>query len=160
MKTLFIAPHPDDESLWGAYTIMAQHCTVAVFIDNLTSPETRAECLAAAEILGIKNLFFITDLAQLRCDFYDRVFVPALEHGNKKHDQLSMLCSKYFPNAAIRYYMTYGPDKTRPPFGPVKIEATDEMKAKKLLAINCYKSQHDLSSVHFNLESKDEYFLA
>jgi LmbE family N-acetylglucosaminyl deacetylase len=160
LKTLFIAPHADDESLWGAYTIMALGCSVAVFVDDATKGGTKTECVEACEILGVKNLSFVTDIAQIRCDFYDRVFVPYPERGNRWHDDLSNKCSKYFPNAMIRYYMAYGPDKTKPPFGKVKAEATDDMKAKKLLALNCYKSQHESAAVHFNIESKDEYFFA
>ena len=156
MSALFIAPHPDDETLWGSYIIMNYKADVAVFVDDKTPIETKLECGAACGILGVTNLSFITKIEQCK-KAYQWIFVPYPEGGHKWHDEVSKLAGDYFTEWKLKYYMAYGPDKTKPPAGRVKIPASAVMEEIKLRALACYKSQQKDAAVHFKLKSKAEW---
>ena len=155
-NSLFVAPHPDDESLWGAYIIMSYDCDVAIFVDDKTPEQTKAECVEACKILGVKNFSFIRDIKECSVD-YQNVFIPAPEGGHKWHDAVCKICESYFKDWALKYYMSYGPDKNKAPVGRLQVVANQVMLGKKLDALACYKSQQAKASVHFNLASKDEW---
>jgi LmbE family N-acetylglucosaminyl deacetylase len=156
MNPLFVAPHPDDESLFGAYIVMQHKCDVAVMIDEKTMPETIAECVQACYVLGAQSVIFVTKVSQIN-PAYRRVFAPALEGGHKKHDQVFHDCCSHFPEIALKFYATYGKDKSVPPAGRIKMDPTPAMQSKKLEALACYKTQIELSNVHFALEDKSEW---
>jgi LmbE family N-acetylglucosaminyl deacetylase len=153
-NNLFLAPHCDDESLFGAYILMKYKPLVAIIhkIKCFPNVETReSESIEAMKYLSI-NVIFINNLSELSDDF-NIVFVPALEHGHIDHDNMHLEANKKFKN--IIYYSTYHALPDIQPRGNFKVEANDEMKRKKVEVLKFYKSQYPLS--HFKLENKDEY---
>jgi len=151
---LFIAPHPDDESLWGSYILQRERPVVAVFRSD--SMRVNDECVKALSIIDLKP-FFIDSLENIKQEF-ETIYAPAPQGGHKKHDVVCMAAiNKY--GLRVRLYTSYGIDRNIPPFGRHKIEADAGMLAMKLKMLAEYKSQHLRSAVHFNLSSKDEYLL-
>ena len=53
---LFIAPHPDDETLYGAFTVQTAPAVVAVFVTPCIEPERWIEFNAAMRVLRVKSL--------------------------------------------------------------------------------------------------------
>jgi LmbE family N-acetylglucosaminyl deacetylase len=187
LKTLFLAPHNDDEGLFGAYIIQIYEPRVVILTDSyiqyergeMTSLWTarRLETLAAMDVLnpevevdfaGIPDKEFNAE----RCEasllwytparsgvVYDRVFSPAPnEGGNWMHDVTGQVADKLFPEAS-RHYSTYTKDREYPA-GVSPIEASEEMKAKKLKAIACYKSQmRNCCRMYLTTPHKDEYLV-
>ncbi len=171
MKTLFIAPHNDDEALFGAYIIQIYKPLVVVLTDSYIQYERgekqchkdirTAESVGAMKVLGAEVEFchvpdknfnvtlcemallkYATKLSipQSAGEGYDMVFSPSpIEGGNWMHDITGQVADKLFPGVSY-HYSTY--TKTREyPEGHTLICPTEEMKQKKLAAINCYQSQ-------------------
>jgi LmbE family N-acetylglucosaminyl deacetylase len=156
MRNLFIAPHCDDETLWGAYIIMNYKCDVVVFVDEKTTQVNKDECIAACKILGVADLKFVTKIEQVD-KTYDKIFVPYCEGGHKFHDEVFYSAYGYFNQEKIKCYMSYGKDKTKPPAGRICLPHSPAMEALKLQALACYESQHKSAAVHFNLKNKNEW---
>ncbi len=155
---LFIAPHCDDETLFGAYTIMARKPLVAIFNDqqagNISNtPEREAESAAAMHFLGV-DVVFINNLDEISGDF-DIVYAPMLEHGHPGHDFIHNAAKAKYSN--VINYSTYRSGTDLLPRGQVKVEATEEMKQKKLDTLLFYKSQIAATPCHFIQANKDEY---
>lgn len=153
---LFIAPHCDDETLFGAYTIMDRKPLVACFTNmNLTdnNPGRPAETASAMKMLGV-DVVFITSLGEIDGDF-DVVYAPMLEYGHPSHDLIHNMAKAKYSN--VIYYSTYRSGSDLLPRGPVRVEATEEMKQKKLDALLCYHSQIKATRCHFVQANKDEY---
>ncbi len=182
MKTLFLAPHNDDEALFGAYIIQIHKPVVLVLTDSYIQYERgemlslwtarRLETLGALDILdpevdcdflGIKDKEFNQELCEAALepythDDYDVVFAPlSNEGGNWMHDVTGQVADKLFPT--VRHYSTY--TKTREyPAGTIAIPADAAMKAKKLKAIECYKSQMaNCCRMYLTTPHKDEYLV-
>jgi LmbE family N-acetylglucosaminyl deacetylase len=163
MKTLFIAPHNDDEALFGAYIIQIYKPRVVVLTDSYIQYERgelksiwtarRCESLAAMDILdpgsdvdfgSIKDKEFNQELCEAALLPYvgkfDTVFSPLPnEGGNWMHDVTGQVADKLFPGVS-QHYSTYTKSREYPA-GITPVAASDEMKIKKLKAIACYKSQ-------------------
>lgn len=173
---LFLSPHNDDEALFGAYIIQKWQPLVLIVTDSYIQPErgekncdkdTRiAETTEAMRILGAqveflhipdKNLTEEALIAALKS--YRQaglVFAPAIEGGNPMHDLVGRVADVVY--AEVKHYATY--TKTRHfPAGPERVEATEEMKTKKLRILECYRSQKGLWSTaqYFTTEHKDEF---
>lgn len=149
---LFISPHPDDECLFGAYTIIKEKPLVAVF--NFMGRQDRSnESKEAIKLLGAESVFIdsITEMGY----YYDVVYAPALQGGHPWHDEVCKMAIKRYSNKVV-YYATY--DKLNiQPYGRFLVSASDEMKDLKRKALLCYKSQIAETPVHFLIENKDEY---
>ena len=176
---LFLSPHNDDETLFGAYIIQTWKPLVLIVTDSYIQPERGeigcdkeiriAETTAAMQILGAQVEFLhvpdksftedaFTDALQNHRRGFDLVFAPAVEGGNPIHDAVGRVASRLYPN--VRYYSTY--TKTRLyPEGVERVEATEAMKALKLRALECYRSQITLNttSSFFTTSRKDEFFV-
>lgn len=180
MRTLFLAPHNDDEALFGAYIIQAYKPHVVVLTDSFIQYERgeklsfwatrRAETLAAMDILnpgvdvgfaGIKDKEFNAELCEAALlpyvGKYDRVFSPLPnEGGNWMHDVTGQVADKLFPGISY-HYSTYTKDREYPA-GNAALFATAEMQIKKLKAIACYKSQMvNCCQMYLMTPHKDEY---
>lgn len=177
---LFLSPHNDDETLFGAYIIQTWHPLVLIVTDSYIQSErgekncdkdTRiAESTAAMKILGasveflhIPDKSFTEDILTYALQNYqqgiDTVFTPAIEGGNPIHDAVGRIAGKLYPN--VRYYSTYS--KTRLyPEGREKVEASEYMKAMKFRALACYHSQIalDTTSIFFTTPYKDEFLVS
>ena len=182
MKTLFLAPHNDDEALFGAYIIQLHKPLVIVVTDSYIQYERgemlslwtarRLETLAAMEeldpeidvdFLGVKDKEFNQELceaalAPYAAEKYDIVFAPSPnEGGNWMHDVTGQVAAKLFPT--VRHYSTYTKSREYPQ-GMTPVPATEAMKAKKLKAIACYKSQmNNVCRMYLTTPHKDEYLI-
>lgn len=175
---LFLSPHNDDETLFGAYIIQMWEPLVLIVTDSYIQSErgevgcdkeTRiAETRAAMQILGAQVEFLhIPDkdlnervLVEALRGYggFDLVFAPAIEGGNRAHDLVGGAAVGLYSN--VKLYSTY--TKTRLyPEGVEKVGVTEAMKALKLRALECYRSQINLNttSSFFTASCKDEFFV-
>lgn len=174
---LFLAPHNDDETLFGAYTIMIEKPLVIIVTDSMfqaerglriTWKQRREETLNAMKILGAKVEFLgINDTnfskekleKALRKYNPDLVFAPSIEGGDRWHDLVGIIAVRLFEN--VIFYSTYSKNRWFPK-GSRKIEFNQEMKRLKLKALECYPSQSNLASTRQffkNMKTKDEYYV-
>ena len=168
---LFVSPHNDDETLFGAFTILREQPYVMIVYDGyvqqkrglpVTMLQRRQESIAALSILGIplnKILFgFLddsrdVDVTGLGDLIYiatsnlklDEIFLPAFEENG--HLQHNLVARVEFKNklatVPIQRYLTYTSKGKSVSSNPVKV--TDPMWiAKKLQALSCYTSQMSL----------------
>jgi LmbE family N-acetylglucosaminyl deacetylase len=155
MKKLFFAPHPDDETLFGAYTILKEKPVVVVIKNDIPR---MFEFMHAMEVLDaewmiVDSVSFVQGLKP------DVVYVPQLNNCHPLHNKVTQDVMKYFRESEIIEYATYTSPDDLQPKGRTKVEATDEMKALKLKALDCYVSQRKATPVHFDLVNKDEYYV-
>lgn len=152
LKRLFLSPHPDDETLFGAYIIQIGNPLVAIFNNEV---ERINESREAMKILGAE-MVVINDITELPKDF-DIVYAPAMQGGHPFHDQVCRQAIRYF-GENVFFYATYERENLTP-YGRFQVgPVTEEMKLKKLEALNCYKSQLEKTPIHFQIKSKDEYY--
>jgi LmbE family N-acetylglucosaminyl deacetylase len=170
---LFLAPHPDDETLFGAYTLMREKPLVVVVTDGyqhhrrfgVPIKQRRDESIAACTLLGVEVEFLgLSDedlkeeelISALNGLTADTIYVPALEGGNKDHDLVHKVAvNKWGPK--VVYYSTYT-KKDLTPNGKIEVIPTEEEKELKRLALSCYESQIKLNWAHFDaVRDKSEY---
>lgn len=179
---LFIAPHNDDEALFGAYIIQTYKPLVVVVTDSYIQFERgEKECSAEnrreeskracrllnspVEFLCIKDtaadetLFSSAMGALWKYGNVDQVFAPAIEDGgNFQHNIIGRVADELYPD--VRHYYTYTRDRNYPS-GEVKVEATAAMKAIKIQALAEYHSQwNNCCRMYFTQDNKDEYLNA
>lgn len=176
---IFLSPHCDDETLFGAYTIMREKPRVLVVTDGhaqqakdkrlkFTAIDRRLETMEAMAMAGVEVDFFeISDigfeenLAMFReiLGSYEaeKVYAPIIEGGNPIHDLVGAIAGEMFEN--VEYYSTY--TKHRPyPYAEIAIVPDEEERALKLKMLDCYKTQKNLNSVKLYFEyakRKPEY---
>ena len=151
---LFIAPHPDDETLYGAFTVQTAPAVVAVFVTPCIEPERWIEFNAAMRVLRVKSLK-IKSIDEIK-NKYDKIYVPAKQGGHPFHDEVhDMAKAKYGKQCIL--YSTYTEKKENAPTGRIKVPYNQVMLSRKLLAMMCYKSQHIIAKVHFDLKNIEEY---
>lgn len=156
---VFLAPHNDDEILFGAYTIMREKPLVVIVTDSYiqqergdeaTTEQRIEETKEAMKLLGVEvDFLHIPDnsfkgktlqreLEELYLDDI-QVYAPAIEfNGNPIHNEVGLIADLTFYN--VKHYMTYvlGNDKTK---GGILVFPTEEEKKLKKKALACYKSQ-------------------
>lgn len=150
MSVVFLAPHHDDEALFGAFTLLRHKPHVIVC--TIGGAEREAETALACEILGvtweqwrgpIDELFYALEERR-----YDRVFAPKPEvHGNGDHNQVGQMAAYRFGDR-VTHYMTYTP-AGKSAGTPVAYELP--WIGLKLRALACYASQfsHPSHAPHF-----------
>ena len=182
---LFIAPHNDDEVLFGAWTLLThrEEVTVAIVYDSFVQASRgvpgcdaaarRRESIAALAVLGIDRVHF---LGLRDCDpIFDQarwehaldeiigdqqpeaVFAPAWEQdGHPQHNFVGAVSVTAFRN--LTRYLTYTAIG-RSTVGR-EVAFKPEWVRLKLQALACYKSQFDFRLgcwPHF-LGSQREYY--
>lgn len=181
MKSLFLSPHNDDETLFGAYTIIREKPLVVIITDAWIQTNrgekgcdatTRwLESVKAMEVLdapliriGIKDFELQGSAlaAFLRNSFgtFEKVYAPALQEGNPHHDLVSQAAKEAFGDKVI-YYSTYKKGEWFSP-GDIEIIPTPEEKALKEKALSCYTSQINLPATkpHFEVaKDKSEWLI-
>lgn len=179
MSALWISPHNDDETLFGAYTLMRYHPVVLVVTDSyiqfergdgITAEQRRQETLAAMRLLGCPVVWGgirDADLNEYNCrnlfesfENFDRVYAPMVQGGNVHHDIIGTVAAQMFPNL-IRY-PTYTKTELWTPEGVSVIPEPDEIILKNK-ALDCYQSQINLPSTrpHFDaVRNKCEWLVA
>lgn len=179
---VFLAPHNDDESLFGAYTLLRERPHVIVCLRSqrmgtpgypppLVDADTReAETEEAMNVLGIEwtqwpVLDSSVDWDELadRMTHLPRVFhrcyAPAVEHGGHVHHNLiGTLALKVFGPGRVTPYLTYTNGTVRSSGGQL-VPYEDGWPELKREALDCYRSQaaHPMTGHHFTA-SLDEFY--
>lgn len=162
---LFVAPHNDDEALFGAYTLMREHPLVLIVTDGIIHQqrfgikpsvrrqESRDACKIAGcdiEFLGIPdNDVNKKDLRFLFSKYRPSVvYAPAIDGGNATHDLVSDIAWQVWGEKCI-FYTTYSKTSFRIR-GDTEIIPTKEERDKKIAMLKCYKSQLGINKPHFD----------
>lgn len=163
---VLIAPHPDDETLFAAYTILRLKPLVLIVTDDdrgKVSAETRRqESRQAMKILGVDVRFLGIPESKLNLDVLkDRLhryrhalaFIPAKQGGHPHHDIVADCMED-----AI-HYATYTKENLTPE-GNVEVIPTNEEVRLKNLALDCYKSQFPWNKAHFDaVRNRSEWYV-
>jgi LmbE family N-acetylglucosaminyl deacetylase/glycosyltransferase involved in cell wall biosynthesis len=168
---IFLAPHNDDESLFGAYTLMRHKPLVIVITDGWIqfdrgdyscSPEQRKkETIAAMNLIGCPVVFLgipdneLTDKnlrERLKAFNPETIYIPAKQGGNHQHDLVNEVAIELFGRNRCEQYSTYSKTQLYIPEGyeikPTQVEI--ELKNKML---ECYQSQLNLPSTRPHFEA-------
>ena len=179
MTALFLAPHNDDETLFGAFVIQRQRAHVVTVLrsfyqaqrwptENYGHERREAETAAALVELGATGEQWEFD--DLEPDWRSirnclqatpangMIFAPFPEavDGHEHHDELGRLAIDVFGRNRVLLYTTYSRGNGRT-VGD-RVDPTPLEIAGKLRAMACYASQHEnwLCRPHF-LRPLDEY---
>lgn len=176
VSTVFLSPHNDDETLFGAFTLLRERPHVIVVLRSfvqeargtgVTYEMREAETAAAMEILGCTwEQWEIPDNEPDWSEMRDRlrtidthyVYAPAVERGgHAQHNKVGELARDVFRDRAT-HYLTYTPGKTKSARGR-RVPYESWMVAQKLRALACYVSQHQQEAMvpHF-LREQYEYY--
>ena len=158
---IFIAPHNDDEALYGAFTIMTENPLVVVVSDShiqqeqyphITPELRRQESTNAMKMLkaevrfmgvpdnGITDDMLLGQFEKIKKQYPNLkiVYAPMIERGNILHDMCGRIAGKVFDN--VLHYSTYTKERPRAK-GDIPVHGDPEALALKLKALQCYKSQ-------------------
>ena len=148
MTALFLAPHHDDETLFGAFTLLRHKPTVLVCLEG---DERRvSETNAAMEILGCPcETSGVAEEAtrlghpdnSLALLYPERVFAPKPSAGgNGDHNRVGELAASFWPGQ-VTFYTTYTVDGKQT--GSTLVPYAPEWIGLKLRALACYESQFE-----------------
>lgn len=176
---IFLAPHNDDETLYGAFTLMRVKPLVIVVTDSYIQPERgdfgcdaetrRKETIGAMKIagcpvvfLGIKDTELTEEVLCERLKHFnpEQIYVPAIQGGNAQHDLIGRIAMELFGHKCERY-TTYTKTELYTT-GNYEIKPTQAELDKKTKMLNCYESQLNLRSTlpHFMaVKGKSEWLL-
>lgn len=183
MTAVFLSPHNDDETLFGAFTLLREQPLVVVCLRShaqlpfgITSETREAETDAAMSVLGISEWrqwpIPDTDAEEEVVESFmwgllegadpDIVYAPAVESdGNKQHNLIGRLADVVF-GSSVRRYLTYtGTPGRRSTWGS---EVSYERSWPKLKreALDCYQSQIEHfarnGSLHFADADQREWY--
>ena len=175
---IFLSPHNDDETLFGAFTLLRERPRVVTVLRSyvqeqrgtgVTYQQREAETGAALDVLGITDWeqwpYPDTDppwdevggrLGSLEAE---RIYAPAVERGgHRHHNAIGRLAESLWPGKVTFYttYTAWGRTKR----GRV-VPWEHEWVLLKLRALACYRSQivvpETWTAPHF-LDSQVEYY--
>ena len=177
---IFLAPHNDDECLYGAYTLIRVKPLVIVVTDSYIQPERgdvnctaeirRQETINAMDILGcpvlflgIKDTELTEDILRKRLQYLnpEKVYIPALQGGNPQHDLVHRVAMELFGKKKCEQYTTYTKTELYTTGGWEVKPVHNEIEIKNK-ALDCYKSQLELPSTkpHFEaVRNKSEWLM-
>jgi len=155
---LFIAPHDDDQVLFGAFTLIREKPLVAVVTDSwlqwsrdndITADQRWQETVEAMKILdcaairlGIRDdvieEWAVKDKLS-RFVGFDEVYAPAIQDGNPHHDLVGRIAQELFGDK-VKRYATYTKDQFFTP-GTIEIKPTPEELELKNKALACFITQ-------------------
>jgi len=163
---IFLAPHSDDEALFGTYIINRTKARVVVVTDGTSHlekfgvklEERRNESREAMKLLGVETDFLRIGEEDLTADRLklalsllespDRVFAPAQQGGHYHHDLVSSVAKKLWGDRVL-YYSTYS-EASLTPTGEIAIYPKDEAEEQlKQKVLACYTSQLRINPHHF-----------
>lgn len=165
MSSVFLAPHADDETLFGAFTLLREQPLVVVVTDDGTR-ERHREFHDAMDTLGIHEHLWlglpeaapkwerVRDL--LRELAPERIYAPLPEaRGNDHHNRVGNIALSVAPDITTLY-------TTYTPAGRTEGHLVDfehEWIEAKLRALACYRSQlsHPSHAPHF-LRAQYEFY--
>jgi len=160
---LFVSPHNDDETLFGAFTIIRHKPAVLVVFDSFiqckngagpTWMQRRRETIEACGMLGAEAHFLGVKDTEPEYDKIisqlsvwtkaatrgpiETVWAPLYEElSHPHHNMVSRACTELFQT--VRYYATYTSLGKTKIGEPVPVEP--EWIGMKLKALACYQSQ-------------------
>lgn len=171
---VFLAPHNDDEALFGAFTLLREKPTVVVITDSyrqkargfdITAEQRRQETARACDILGVDYCFLgISDLEMTTTNLMDAIksidadviYAPAIEHGHVHHDMVAIVATVLWGDK-VKHYATYRKELDSP-VGDIPLYGTPEENELKYKALQCYESQIRINPRHFDVVyNKPEY---
>ncbi len=163
---LLLAPHPDDETLFAAYTLLEHHPLVLVCYPGAArhgAPEKRlAELADAMRVLGCEWMPppTVSDLATYLDEEFDpeHVWAPYPEDGgHSAHNRVGELAVELWPGR-VTWYTTYT-EEGRSTAGAL-VSPKDGWQELKVRALNCYASQiaHPGTRPHFT-RGLEEYLV-
>lgn len=167
--SIFLSPHNDDETLFGAFTLLREKPLVVVVTDGyiqagrgerVAAMERRFETRQAMDILGCSVLFGGIRDTELTREALERAFKQLYTkdvvyapkpypNGNPHHNLVGEVAS-LFPN--VVYYATYFKDNLYE-IGDVEVKPTEEELRLKQQALQCYDSQLKLPSTRPHFEA-------
>lgn len=162
MNRVFLAPHPDDETLFGAFTIIRHRPLVVCVLD--CGSDRAAEFQEACDVLGVPHETWefpevAPDWDAIRNRIHtlpaDVLYAPAwTSDGNVHHNAIAEAARGAAPNVAR--YLTYTSAGKQTDGTPVAFEFP--WIGLKLRALACYRSQfsHASHAPHF-LRDQTEY---
>ena len=169
---LFLAPHSDDETLFGAYTIMREKPLVFIVTESHIQTnrgekgcdgDTRwEESKRAMELLGtsvvrlgIKDFELtkgqLLNFFKFTLSGFEEVYAPALQEGNPHHDIVGEAAQEIF-GKKVKFYSTYKKGEWFSK-GNIEVVPTEEEFELKKKALNCYTSQLNLTSTRPHFEA-------
>ena len=178
---LFIAPHNDDEALFGAFTLMREHPLVVIVTDSwiqrnrgtsITADERWLETKNAMDSLGcsVIRLGIRDDVIDewsvkdklSRFYGFDHVYAPAVQGGNKDHDLIGKIAEEIFGHTmtvVFKQYSTYASGEFYNP-GHIPVTPTEQEIELKNKALQFYTSQLRINPQHFEaVKGKPEWFI-
>lgn len=181
MNSILISPHNDDETLFGAFTLIREKPLVLSVTDSWIQPnrgdrgcsadERWQETVEACKVLGCPvtrgqirdDALTVENTRELLERFrgFVRVYIPAIQGGNWQHDLISRVAQDVFGSACVQY-TTYTKTELWTK-GNIEIIPTEEEYQMKLKALGCYQSQLNLNSTrpHFAavVEGRSEWLI-
>jgi LmbE family N-acetylglucosaminyl deacetylase len=161
---LYLAPHNDDDALWGSYLILRHNPHVVVCLRSVrmhqsdypggpVTADREAETECAMKTLGAEwTQWPVPDLEPSWKDVADlmrglrdtgeveRVFAPAFEEGgHDQHNRVAVLARAVFGEGNVTHYLTYT-SEGRSRWG-TKVVPEPGWVDRKREALMCYQSQ-------------------
>lgn len=171
---LFLAPHNDDEALFGAYTIMREKPLVVIVTDSwiqylrgdgITAEQRKKESQEAMKILsvpleflGIRDNELSEKVLMKRLKQYrpTLVYAPLPNSKNFHHNLVGKTAYRLWPNKII-FYSTYTKESLVPR-GEIEVRPTQEEIELKNKVLDSYKSQIKRNGPHFRaVRNRSEY---
>lgn len=169
---LFLSPHNDDETLFGAFTILRHRPHVVVCLKSqvqedrygITAATREAETTLALEILQAPSWEQLKtkDSGSFAGDLLDdfrmlesryaprRVFAPAYEEGgHEQHNGVARLSYSVFGSRVCPYFTYVRGLGRRGNTTRAEVSFEPEWLALKLRAMACYESQCALDNTRF-----------
>lgn len=177
MRTLLLAPHHDDETLFASFLCLTYSPRVVVCFGepeaNGVPVGTRSdEFWAALAALGVDDatewpltdyhpdpVELATRMVRLAQEHWDLVFAPAVElYGHPQHNLVGALADAAFGRATtVEHYMTY----TYPPLTRSRSEREVPFDStwvfRKHAALACYQSAASTASYRHFVDDVAEY---
>ena len=178
---IFLAPHNDDEALFGAYTLMRYKPLVIIVTDSYIQPERgdvgctaeirRQETIEAMKLVGCPVVFLgIKDtelqsptlIERLKYFNPETIYVPAIhDRGHWQHNLIGNVGLELFGKKCERY-CTYANNNYEIIKGSWEIVPTQPEMELKNKMLECYTSQINLPSTapfFSTVRNKSEWLL-
>jgi len=156
-NSIFFAPHHDDETLFGAFTIQKRHPDIAICFEADYLPDKRLlETINALNYLKHKGDLILFGISEKNSDYnlleenikqisekYKLAYAPADEsnlESNYHHNIVGNLVEKYFGKDKTIRYLTYTWPNGRSTSSNI-VPYNGTMVLRKLKAMSCYESQ-------------------
>jgi LmbE family N-acetylglucosaminyl deacetylase len=161
VRTLLLAPHQDDETLFASFLILRRQPEIIVCYrsvlqeaNGISAEEREAEMQAALVHLGCDGFTqwpwgddelhadeIEEDLWATLDQEFEEVFAPARgSQGNEQHNLIADLADKVYGRKNVTHYTTYRVGGERDTLG-TEVEFEPDWIALKLRALACYRSQ-------------------